>query len=286
MHDYCLWRTLCECFKFGRIIQIKYLHLNTPDRFSTKSRELASQFLKKRWKYPVAGGCDASADDYYTVDKLCGYGHCASGRLAKFGKGLACRLDVARSLAVGNFANLLRLETVFMVARSFRIYPLDSADGHAFLHDDSLLGLMGEAESFDTRIVAAVELTVYDGTESETGSESIPQQIMITLIATGFFKTAIEFRERPTKGLTIGKEVAIIIDKYRYTEFMFQERPKSHSITERWEIREITANYAFGIIGRSRKCKTDRHRFFVKRINNLPKTFYHCCEALIQIMCI
>ena len=93
-------------------------------------------------------------------------------------KACLARFDIAGTLAVGDLADVLRLERVFNVARDLAVDPLDGAYRHAVLDDDVGHLLVFEAEGLDTRVVAAVELIVDHHTDAEARAEGVAYQVL------------------------------------------------------------------------------------------------------------
>ena len=65
---------------------------------------------------------------------------------------------------------------------------------------------------------------------------------------------------------------------------ILEEWSESHAVTERREIRKISANDSVRIVGRSWKSETDGYRLLLELVNDSAESEYECLEAQVEIL--
>ena len=124
---------------------------------------------------------DAAANHDQTIDELCSDCHSVSCHLTELSESFLGSSLISFTLAIGDLADLLGFEIMVIISGSLGINALDCTDSHTFLNDDTLFELVGETESLNARIVATVKLAIHHDADTETGAESVADEILISL---------------------------------------------------------------------------------------------------------
>ena len=144
---------------------------------------------------------------------------------------------------------------------------------------------MLEAESLHAGVIATVKLTVDDSTDSQTCAERVADEVVVTLRAAGLRKLFIDLRESSAESLAIGVKVAVIIDINRDSKSVLEEWSESDTVTERREVRKITADDSVRVIGRAREAEADRNRFLLSKfLFDLTESLDHRAEAAVKVV--
>ena len=144
---------------------------------------------------------------------------------------------------------------------------------------------MLETESLHAGVIATVKLTVDDSTDSQACAERVADEVVVTLRAAGLRKLFIDLRESSAESLAIGVKVAVIIDINRDSKSVLKEWSKSDTVTERREVRKITADDSVRVIGRAREAEADRDRFLLyKFLFDLTESLDHRAEAAVKVV--
>ena len=144
--------------------------------------------------------------------------------------------------------------------------------------------LMAQAECLYAGVVAAVQAIVNHHTYSEAGSESVAEKILVYFCASEFSKFGVDFGKHATYGLTVGKEVTVIVQIHGNTEFFLKEGPESHTVAERGKIGEVSADDSVGIVSRAGESKADCHWLLVEFGYHLFKSFHHGLETKVKVV--
>lgn len=72
----------------------------------------------------------------------------------------------------------------------------------------------------------------------------------------------------------------------RPVDIRSKERPESHAVAERGEIRQIAPDDAVRIVGRTGERERDGNGFFVETVDNLAESVDHRRETFVQIVSI
>ena len=108
---------------------------------------------------------------------------------------------------------------------------------------------------------------------------------MVTLRAAGLRKLFIDLRESSAESLAIGVKVAVIIDINRDSKSVLKEWSESDTVTERREVRKITADDSVRVIGRAREAEADRDRFLLSKfLFDLTESLDHRAEAAVKVV--
>ena len=144
---------------------------------------------------------------------------------------------------------------------------------------------MLETESLHAGVIATVKLTVDDSTDSQTCAERVADEVVVTLRAAGLGKPFVDLRESSAESLAIGVKVAVIIDINRDSKSVLKEWSESDTVTERREVRKITADDSVRVIGRAREAETDRDRFLLSKfLFDLTESLDHRAEAAVKVV--
>ena len=144
---------------------------------------------------------------------------------------------------------------------------------------------MLETESLHAGVVAPVEFAVDHRAYSQTGSEGVADEVVVTLRAAGLRKLFIDLRESSAESLAIGVKVAVIIDINRDSKSVLKEWSESDTVTERREVRKITADDSVRVIGRAREAEADRDRFLLSKfLFDLTESLDHRAEAAVKVV--
>ena len=167
------------------------------------------------------------------------------------------------------------------------VNPSDRTDGHTVFHDDVRPVRMLQAEGFHAGVVAPVEAPVDYGSDTETGSESISDEVVVAFCTACFSKFGVDLRKCSAEGLAISVQVAIVVDEYGYSELLFQEWSERDSVPEGREIREEASDYSVRVVGRSREGEADGHRLlFSEPFDDGSESQDHSLKAQVQVVCI
>ena len=220
----------------------------------------------------------AAADNHKAVYEGVGHGNGIAGHLAQLGKTVPGSLHVARPLALGDLADVLRRE-VGGIARELLIDPLHGTDGHAFLRDTLRILLVTETPDVAAHtIVAQKELAVDDHARAKARAEGDAQQMAEPLRAARLPKETVDFGQCSAHGLTIGEEASVVVDEHGHAEFPLEKRTQGDAASEGGEVGKV-ADDALFIVGRARESKADggrrgRHLLFdvLKSLDELVQT--------------
>ena len=165
------------------------------------------------------------------------------------------------------------------------VNSLHGTDRGTVLDDDVRHVRMLEAESFHAGVIATVKLTVDDSTDSQTCAERVADEVVVTLRAAGLRKLFVDFRKHAAESLSVGVEVAVIIDINRDSKSVLKEWSESDTVTERREVRKITADDSVRVIGRAREAEADRDRFLLSKfLFDLTESLDHRAEAAVKVV--
>ena len=144
---------------------------------------------------------------------------------------------------------------------------------------------MLEAESLHAGVVAPVEFAVDHRAYSQTCAERVADEVVVTLRAAGLRKLFIDLRESSAESLAIGVKVAVVIDINRDSKSVLKEWSESDTVTERREVRKITADDSVRVIGRAREAEADRDRFLLSKfLLYLFESLDHRAEAAVKVV--
>ena len=87
-----------------------------------------------------------------------------------------------------------------------------------------------------------------------------------------------------TQYIIVSKKAAVIIDIDRNTELFLEEWSESHAVTERREIRKISADNTVRIVSRSGESEADGYRLLLELVNDSAESEHECLEAQVEIL--
>ena len=144
---------------------------------------------------------------------------------------------------------------------------------------------MLEAESLHAGVIATVKLTVDDSTDSQTCAEGVADEVVVTLRAAGLGKPFVDFRKHAAESLSVGVEVAVVVDEHGNPESVLKERPEGDPIPERREVREVASDDSVRIVGGPGEAEADGGRFFLaKFLLYLFESCDHRAEAAVKVV--
>ena len=171
------------------------------------------------------------------------------------------------------------------IAGQLTVNSLHGTDRGTVLDDDVRHVRMLETESLHAGVIATVKLTVDDSTDSQTCAERVADEVVVTLRASGLRKPFVDFRKHAAESLAIGVKVAVIIDINRDSKSVLKEWSESDTVTERREVRKITADDSVRVIGRAREAEADRDRFLLSKfLLYLFESCDHRAEAAVKVV--
>ena len=147
--------------------------------------------------------------------------------------------------------------------------------------------LVAQAEGLDARVVASVELAVCHKAHTETCTEGVAEQGLVTFCTTQRLQFLVHRWQSTRQSLAIGVEVSVVVDIYWNTELLLKEWTESHAVAERWEVRHIEATHdTVGIVCWARECEADSHRLAVEFSNHLIETIHQSLHTEVKILCV